>query len=135
MQITYDPKLTRQNEDDQTVFFTITDDQGNEYEWHGDIPKDVDIQAHLEANVEKYLLLIRRREFPDCPGEKSIDLPTIEEWIKHNFKDIVKRVSWKSTHPRVSEIDMLKNRIRSLEGKVAAYISQAANDKIKVVEE
>lgn len=115
MKILYNPELVRQNEDDQTVFFTLTDDDGMSYQWHCDAPKGVDVQAYLDSNMEKFLLLIRRREFPEATrgrdyevSEDQTDLEAIEKFIAAgcNLKDDqgqiigqAARVPWKSTHP------------------------------------
>ena len=37
----------RENEGDQTVYFTLTDDQEEEYRFHADVPKGVDVQEYL----------------------------------------------------------------------------------------
>lgn len=115
MQITYNPDLVRQNDGDQTVYFTLTDDQGNEYKWHCDCPKNIDIQKYLNSKMEKFLLLIRQREYPEAvPGRDYIvkdgmtDLSALEEWVKSDatirnddgeFVKKAEQVSWKSTHP------------------------------------
>jgi len=112
MQITY--QKTRENADDITVYWTLTDDQGNSYQWHGDIPKGVDVQKHIESQMENYLLLIRRREYPDNPLESFDTLETWEKWIADgciipailddNKNEIIpervaEKVEWTNKHP------------------------------------
>ena len=111
----------RENEDDITVFWTLTDDEGVEYPWHGDIPKGVDVQEYLDSKIPEYLLLIRKREYRAAP---DMDLETMEEWIKDGamlrdeegkYTANVDPALWKSTEPQPSEIDILKARISALE--------------------
>ena len=73
--------------DDQTqvAYFIVIDDQRNEYKWHGNVPQGKDPQAYFESILDKVLLLIRRREYPDIPQE----IQTIEEaekWIADDCK-------------------------------------------------
>ena len=114
MQITY--QKIRENEDDVTVYWTLTDDALNEYQWHGDIPKGVNIQNYLESQMETYLRLIRRREYPDKP--KMETLRDVEQWIADGCiisavlddKDneitperVAEKVEWTNKHPVESE--------------------------------
>jgi len=120
----------RENDDDITVFWTLTDDNEKEYQFHGDCPKDIDIQSYLESKMPEYLKLIRNREYPDKPklepenGETELELT--EEWIKDGcmlrdedgkYTDKLEPIPWKSTHPEESEIDLLKARIEALEAR------------------
>lgn len=73
---------TRENENDQTVYWTLTDDDGNSYPWWSDIPKGVDVQKHLESRMDEYLRLIRGREYPDAPPDVRRDAAAMERWIK-----------------------------------------------------
>jgi len=119
MQITYN--FHRENEDDITVFFTLTDDQGVEYQFHADIPKDVsDIQAHLEKNTRWYLRCIRLKEYPGSyyrEYEGEDELEKIENWISKNAGE--EKKPFKSTHekpdPRDQKIIELEARIAKLE--------------------
>ena len=112
MQITY--QRTRENENDITVYWTLTDDALNEYQWHGDIPKmsEVEIQNYLESQMETYLRLIRRREYPDKP--KMETLRDVEQWIADGCiipavldeegnelepERVAKKVEWTNKHP------------------------------------
>lgn len=141
MQITYNPDLIVQHDNDQTVYFTLTDDNDNAYEWHGDIPKDVDIQKYLEANIKKFLLLIRKREYLDARFEVKEDeteLEAMELWITNGHtnpeiisdneektilekEEVIEKVPFVSTHPKPDprdvEIADLKKRIEVLEMK------------------
>ncbi len=99
---------TRQHQDDQTVYFTLTDDSLNDYLWHTDIPQGLDVQACLEANIEKYLLGIRRKEYPGAIYEISeyqTELEAIEAWITagHTNPDltIIDKVDFVGTHPNI----------------------------------
>jgi len=67
------------------VFFAITDSNGNEYRWHGNILPDIDVQAYLEMKEEEILLLIRRQEYPEMPAEIQT-LEEAEKWIKDGCK-------------------------------------------------
>ena len=77
---------TRQLEDGrQVAFFTLTDDNGNTYNWHGNVPQGEDPQAYFESIIDKVLLLIRRREYPDMPPEIQT-LEEAEKWIADGCK-------------------------------------------------
>ena len=54
---------TRENDNDQTVFFSI--DYDGEKSWHGDIPKDADPQAHLDAMEDTLKCGILRKQYPE----------------------------------------------------------------------
>lgn len=100
MNITYKHSLTRLNEDDQTIYFTVTDDEENSYEWHGDIPIGVDIQEHLEKNIEK-----------------------IYDDLMTHIK-VLEITEWKSTHPVQSESDKLNEKITELENRLTTLESK-----------
>ncbi len=102
---------TRENDTDQTIHFTITDDNENEYKWHGDIPKGINIQTHLNANMGKYLHLIRRREYPNAPVVEDM-----EQWIADGCiapailddeenevtpERVIAKVPFRQSHPKV----------------------------------
>lgn len=77
MNITY--TNIRQNENDQTVYWTLNDGI-NDYQWWSDIPKNVDVQSYLESKMNEYLILIRKREYPDAPiNQEDFDF---DQWIK-----------------------------------------------------
>ena len=59
---------TRENEDDQTVFFSIDDKK-----WHGDIPKDADPQEFLDAKEDTLKVEILRKQY------KGADVPQLED--------------------------------------------------------
>jgi len=122
---------TRENDNDQTVFWTLTDDQENEYQWHGDIPKGVDVQGYLESNMKKYLLLIRKREYPDMPRFNTLE--EIERWITDGCivpegisgdggtvtpEYVAKKVVWTNKHPEPDRIELLESRIAALEAEI-----------------
>lgn len=99
-------KLIINKTDQWNDFFTLTDDNGIEYE--GNKRKDDKISS------ERLLLGIRRYEYPDCPY-KSFDLEEIEKWIAGGCiipaimlggeKDgVAEKVPWTSTHPKPERI-------------------------------
>jgi len=91
MQITYNPNLTRQNADDQTVYFTITDDNAESFEWHADIPQGADVQAYLDAHMEWFYLLILKRLYPGAkpqPAEGETELPAFLRWIEEGHTNV-----------------------------------------------
>ncbi len=114
---------------DQWVYITL-----NGYKTTVTVPRELNedqLQAHLESNVDQYLLNIRKKEYPDCPKESKQDLETMEQWIKDGCKipvvldrdgkeikpeRIAKKVKWKGKHPGKS----LKTRIAELEARVTA---------------
>jgi hypothetical protein len=79
---------TRENDTDQTVFFSIDFDGAKS--WHGDIPKDADPQTHLEANEDKLKTQILRKQYPgaDVPQlEDKTALESFEAWIAGGAKN------------------------------------------------
>lgn len=112
MGITVD--IIRENTPDKTVFFTLTDDAENEYKGNADIPLDVvDEQAYCEANIERYLLFYRCKEYP---GSSQTNLKDMEQWIAdgHSIEvqtgvdeagdpvyedQVIEKVPWTGTHP------------------------------------
>ena len=104
------------------VWWTLTDDALNEYQWHGDIPKDVDVQGFIEGQMQTYLKLIRRRGYPDMPflrpEQGQTDLQAIEQWIADGCiipavldeegneiepERVAEKVEWTNKHPVESE--------------------------------
>jgi len=76
---------TRENEDDQTVFFSIDDKK-----WHGDIPKDADPQAYLDAKEDTLKCEILRKQYreADVPQlEDKTALESFEAWIAAGAKN------------------------------------------------
>ena len=79
---------TRENERDQTVFFSI--DYDGAKSWHGDIPKDADPQAHLDAMEDTLKVEILRKQYPeaDVPQlEDKTALESFEAWIAGGAKN------------------------------------------------
>lgn len=102
MEITYDQTLIEEMGDDRKVYFTLTDDHGQSYQWHVDVPVEIEnIQAYLSANAEDFLLLIRRREYPGSPDFN--DLSEMEQWIAAGI-DVPVKVPWVGTHPVPSRV-------------------------------
>ena len=59
-------------------YFTLTDNEGKEYQWHG--------RKGVKQDPEKVLFLIRKREYPGADYELLEDkseLQSIEKWIKN----------------------------------------------------
>jgi len=76
---------TRENDNDQTVFFSIGDKK-----WHGDIPKDADPQAFLDAKEDTLKVEILRKQYngADVPQlEDKTPLESFEAWIAGGAKN------------------------------------------------
>tara|TARA_R110002167_G_scaffold335948_1_gene543276 strand:- start:45 stop:674 length:630 start_codon:yes stop_codon:yes gene_type:complete len=74
---------SRDNADDKTVFFTITHG-GKDYKWHGDIPKDADAQAYLDAKSDTLKAEILRNQYrdaevPQLDGKSALE--SFEAWV------------------------------------------------------
>jgi hypothetical protein len=79
---------TRENDTDQTVFFSI--DFDGEKSWHGDIPKDADPQEFLDAKEDTLKCEILRKQYPeaDVPQlEDKTALESFEAWIAGGAKN------------------------------------------------
>jgi len=79
---------TRENEDDQTVFFSI--DYDGAKSWHGDIPKDADPQEFLDAKEDTLKVEILRKQYreADVPQlEDKTPLESFEAWIANGCKN------------------------------------------------
>ena len=79
---------TRENDNDQTVFFSI--DFDGTKKWHGDIPKEADPQAHLDAMEDTLKCGILRKQYPeaDVPQlEDKTPLESFEAWIAGGAKN------------------------------------------------
>ena len=79
---------TRENDTDQTVFFSI--DYDGDKKWHADIPKDADPQAHLDAMQGKVERGILRKQYPDADVPQLEDktaLESFEAWIAGGAKN------------------------------------------------
>ena len=80
---------TRENDTDQTVFFSI--DFDGEKSWHGDIPKDADPQAFLDAKEDTLKVEILRKQYveADVPQlEDKTPLESFEAWIAGGAKNV-----------------------------------------------
>jgi len=79
---------TRENDTDQTVYFSI--DFDGTKTWHGDIPKDADPQAYLDAKEDTLKVEILRKQYPgaDVPQlEDKTPLESFEAWIAAGCKN------------------------------------------------
>ena len=78
---------TRENDTDQTVCFSI--DYDGTKKWHGDIPKDADPQAHLDAMEDTLKCGILRKQYPEADVPQLDDktaLESFEAWIAAGCK-------------------------------------------------
>ena len=112
----------RENDDDQTIFFTLKED-GENYEFSADIPimPDGEVLDYLEANSEKYLVLIldktyRGADWKRFKTNENSDLQAMKTWIqkghKNKIKDgdkwkykVIEKTPFKSNHPSWVKID------------------------------
>jgi len=79
---------TRENENDQTVFFSI--DYDGDKKWHGDIPKDAEPQEFLDAKEDTLKVEILRKQYKgaDVPQlEDKTALESFEAWIAGGAKN------------------------------------------------
>ena len=80
---------SRDNADDKTVSFTIAYG-GKDYKWLGDIPKDADAQAYLDAksDILKAEILCKRypqAEVPQLEGKSALE--SFEAWVSAGAKN------------------------------------------------
>ena len=80
---------SRDNADDKTVFFTIGYD-GEDYKWHGDIPKDADAQDYLDAKSDTLKTEILRKQYsqavvPQLDGKSALE--SFEAWVSAGCKN------------------------------------------------
>ena len=79
---------TRENDTDQTVYFSI--DFDGDKKWHADIPKDADPQEFLDAKEDTLKVEILRKQYPsaDVPQlEGKTALESFEAWIAGGAKN------------------------------------------------
>ena len=82
-------QCSRDNADDKTVFFTIAYD-GKDYKGHGDIPKDADAQAYLDAKSDTLKAEILRKQYnqanvPQLDGKSALE--SFEAWVSAGAKN------------------------------------------------
>ena len=80
---------SKDNADDKTIFFTIAYG-GKDYKWHGDIPKDADAQAYLDAKSDTLKAEILRKEYPQAEVpqlEGKSALESFEAWVSAGCKN------------------------------------------------
>jgi len=80
---------SRDNADDKTVFFTIAHG-GKNYKWCGDIPKDADAQAYLDAKSDTLKAEILRKRYPQAEvpqldGKSALE--SFEAWVSVGAKN------------------------------------------------
>ena len=88
MEIKVNTDKTRTLEDGRQVnYFTLVDDSGSEYRWHGGCPAGVDPAGYWNRSemLEKVYCLIKRREYPDMPAELRTK-GEIDKWIANGCK-------------------------------------------------
>jgi hypothetical protein len=64
----------------KVVYFTLTDDEGNEYKMLDDLPASADPQVYLDENIEKEMLFVLQEQYPEKP-EGLNTLKAFQEWI------------------------------------------------------
>ena len=79
---------TRQNTEDQTVFFTVTHN-GLDYQYSADIPLSSDPLAHIQLQVDVYMNQIYREMYRKAPNTLS-STALWEAWIASGHKIKVK---------------------------------------------
>lgn len=95
---------TRQNDDDITVFFTLTDG-ADTFKWHADIPimAESDILAYLESRIETYRCGIYRKQYRDAVvtpinGETMLDAWKRWETENDTTENPIVKTKWRDTH-------------------------------------
>ena len=132
---------SRDNADDKTIFFTIAYG-GKDYKWHGDIPKDADAQAYLDAKSDTLKAEILRKEYPQAEVpqlEGKSALESFEAWVSAGCKnaevkgkdaddkeivikaeEIITKKAWVDIEPPVDQaalIAELQEKVKALESK------------------
>ena len=131
---------SRDNADDKTVFFTIAYG-GKDYKWHGDMPKDADAQAYLDAKSDTLKAEILRNLYidavvPQLDGKSELE--SFEAWVSAGAKnaevkgvdakgeeivikaeEVISKKAWVDTEPPVDTaalIAELQEKVKALEG-------------------
>ena len=132
---------SRDNADDKTVSFTIAYG-GKDYKWHGDIPKDADAQAYLDAKSDTLKAEILRKEYPQAEVEQldgKSALESFEAWVSAGAKnaevkgtdidgveitikaeETIAKKAWVDTEPPVDQAALiadLQAKVEALEAK------------------
>ena len=132
---------SRDNADDKTIFFTIAYG-GKDYKWHGDIPKDADAQAYLDAKSDTLKAEILRKEYPQAEVpqlEGKSALESFEAWVSAGCKnaevkgkdaddkeivikaeETIAKKAWVDIEPSVDQtalIAELQEKVKALESK------------------
>ena len=77
---------TRENDTDQTVYFSI--DFDGTKKWHADIPKDADAETYLDEDKLKREILRKQYPSADVPQlEDKTPLESFEAWIAGGAKN------------------------------------------------
>ncbi|ANS03172.1 hypothetical protein [uncultured Mediterranean phage uvDeep-CGR2-AD12-C183] len=121
---------TRENDTDQTVFFSI--DFDGTKKWHADIPKDADAETYLDEDKLKREIL--RKQYPeaDVPQlEGKTELESFEAWISDGCinAEITKTITTPAveakpavmgTRPKMTEVEeeVSKTVIEEVDGKM-----------------
>ena len=142
---------TRDNEDDQTVYFSI--DYDGTKKWHADIPKDADPQAYLDAKEDTLKVEILRKQYPgaDVPQlEGKTPLESFEAWIAGGCKNAAiteERVTQPAveaqdavmgTRTKMTEVEeeVTKTVIEEIDGKmVQREVKEPVTKKVPVTKE
>ena len=132
---------SRNNADDKTIFFTIAYG-GKDYKWHGDIPKDADAKAYLDAKSDTLKAEILRKEYPQAEVpqlEGKSALESFEAWVSAGCKnaevkgkdaddkeivikaeETIAKKAWVDIEPPVDQtalIAELQEKVKALESK------------------
>ena len=117
---------SRDNADDKTVFFTIAYG-GKDYKWCGDIPKDANAQAYLDAKSDTLKMEILRKEYPQAEVPQLEDksaLESFEAWVSAGCKnaddEVIPKKEWVDIEPPVDQaalIAELQEKVKALESK------------------
>ena len=132
------PDSTRINDNDITVFFTVTDGE-DAYQFHGDFAKGKNINDQLESQKEQLYLLILKKMYRGAEPEDNT-LEAMEKWIAdgaENTKTVldaddkesiittkIDKTEWKSTHPEPSEVDELRATVELLTKRLSTLESR-----------
>jgi hypothetical protein len=141
---------TRENADDQTVFFSI--DYDGAKTWHGDIPKDADPQAYLDAKEDTLKVEILRKQYPgaDVPQlEGKTALESFEAWIAGGAKNaeltetivtpaVPAADAVMGTRPKMTEVEeeVSRTEIVEVDGKmVQREVKETVTKQVPVTKE
>jgi len=125
---------TRENDTDQTVYFSI--DFDGTKKWHGDIPKDADPQAHLDAMEDTLKCGILRKQYreADVPQlEDKTALESFEAWIAAGCKNA--EITKTTTTPAQPAVDaVMGERQKTVESSEEVTTTEIVEQDGKMVQ-